>query len=281
MAIPREAVVSGVSEKVQWWIGRRRAKLEKLAHGSHAVNPFLWPVIMSMHGFDTFRELAEFQLSGHLVEGHATGFGKLVDEKILGGVFATIKLDKKFRESNPPYNQHEYDNVDHLVPRDSGTPDLLSLKAGRWSIQLGQAVQLNRSFQEIIKAKAEEKADFDDIVVGVFYGTHEGLTDKYQIIRGRSTGATHDVVDISKHVSVLAGRDFWGWLNNGENRTQEWVLEGVQSGYTLDAAENGPMDELFESFISDFAAHYQKYEITDDEGQVLIDWQELLKDING
>ena len=113
--ITKEAVLAGVSKWVEWWVGNRRNKLIKLNHESHAINPFLLPIIMSMHGFASIRDLAFFMLSGHLVEGHATGFGKLIDEKILSNVFGTIMVDRKFRKDNPEYQASQFDNIDHIV----------------------------------------------------------------------------------------------------------------------------------------------------------------------
>lgn len=276
MAKTEAEVVASVASKSRWWVTNRRNKLLELRHETHAVNPFLWPIIMSMHGFKTFRELAAFQLAGHLVEGHATGFGKLVDEKILEEVFGTKKLDAAFRRDNPEFLKPEFDNIDHVVPRVDGL-DLLSLKAGRWSIQLGQAVQLNRSFQVLLDQRAKGALKFNDIVVGVFYGTPDGLTDKYRIIRGLDTRAKHDVVDISSEVSVRAGREFWSWLNGGENATQEWVLRGIEQGYDEAVQEHGPLDELFEDFIGDFVKQFGKHELADGS----FDWYRLLSEING
>ena len=277
MSKSQNEIVDGVSEQVQWWVEQRRTKLIKLRHQSHAINPFLWPIIKSMHGFRDLRELVAFQLAGHLVEGHATGFGKLVDEKILSHVFGTTKLDRKFREINSEYQNHAYDNIDHLMMHSGKPRDLLSLKAGRWSIQLGQAVQLNRSFQALLDRRANEEIEFDRLVVGVFYGTNEGLTDKYRIIQGLETSAQHDITDISEHVDVYAGREFWSWINGGERNTQEWVLLGIELGYELAAEENGPLDESYEAFISDFESQLKPFLAEDGT----IDWVHLLRDING
>ena len=46
------------------------------------VNPFMAPLIAALHGHVDFTEVAEFLIGGHFAIGHATGFGKLVDEKI-------------------------------------------------------------------------------------------------------------------------------------------------------------------------------------------------------
>ena len=278
--IAREAVLAGISEWVEWWVGNRRKKLIKLHHESHAVNPFLLPIIMSMHGFASVRDLAFFMLSGHLVEGHATGFGKLIDEKVLGKVFGTIKVDRRFRKANPKYGASAFDNVDHIVPRPGASPDLLSLKAGRWSIQLGQAVQINRSFQVLVRLRDAGEVDFDNLVVGVFYGKAEDLTDKYRLIRGEqsTTGAAqHDVRDLTDHVVVVAGREFWSWLNAGETETQDWILDGIIRGFEVTAAKHGSLAGPFEEFVDSFAETFTKH--TDDSGKV--DWHALLTEING
>lgn len=273
--------MEGVARHAQWWVAQRRKKLTELAHDSHAINPFLWPILMSMHGFASTRELVAFQLAGHLVEGHATGFGKLVDEKILSDVFGTIKLDGKFRATTPPFEQSAYDNVDHLVLRPDGTRDFLSLKAGRWSIQLGQAVQLNRSFQVLVGQRQRGEVEFGRIVVGVFYGRGDALTDKYRIIRGLPTKKAHDIVDLASHVDVLAGREFWSWLNGGLSDTQEWVLEGIQLGQARDAAQHGTLEALLETFVSDFSDQLTDLEVVGEDGLQRIDWRGLLRRING
>lgn len=275
--ISRKDVISGVATLVKWWVGNRRKKLLELRHDTHAVNPLLLPIIMNMHGFSSFRDLAAFMLAGHLVEGHATGFGKLIDEKVLG-LFGTQKLDKAFRRENPEFTRHEYDNVDHLVPRPGAPPDLLSLKAGKWSIQLGQAVQLNRSFQVVVERRNAGHVNYGRLVVGVFYGTAESLTDKYSIICGaKTTGAKHDVSDLTEHIDILAGRPFWTWLNAGEAQTQDWILDGIIQGFEAAVREYGPLTEPFDEFITSFADTFSRH--IDRRGKV--DWHGLLKEING
>ena len=278
--IAREAVLAGVSRWVEWWIGQRRNKLLKFRHESHAVNPFLLPIIMSMHGFASVRDLTFFMLSGHLVEGHATGFGKLIDEKVISNVFGTTMVDRKFRNGNPEYKASQFDNIDHIVPRNGTSPDLLSLKAGRWSIQLGQAVQLNHSFQVLVDSRAAGEFDFGNIVIGVFYGKAENLTDKYNLIRGQqsTTGAAqHDVRDLTDHVVVVAGRAFWSWLNAGETQTQDWILDGIMQGFEAVAAKDGSLAAPFEEFVDSFADTFARY--TDNNG--MVDWHALLTEING
>jgi hypothetical protein len=269
-------VVAGVADWSEWWVTNRRKKLVELRHDSHAVNPFLIPIVMGMHGFANFNDMAAFMLAGHLTEGHATGFGKLIDEKVLPWVFGTVKLDAGFRRNNPPFHLPEYDNIDHIVPR-QGAPDLLSLKAGKWSIQLGQAVQLNRSFQVLVRKRESGATDFAELVVGVFYGTEAGLTDKYRIIRGIATKAAHDVVDLTDHVVVMAGRDFWSWLNAYEHDTQEWVLSGILIGYQRVVDKHGPFTTLVEEFVKSFSDTFLHHIRNDGT----ISWSEILREING
>ena len=271
-------IVDGVSEKVQWWVERRRKKLIELDSTSYAFNPFLWPIVNTMHGFEDARTLAAFQLAHHVSVGHATGFGKLVDEKILSDVFGTQKLSSGFRKQHPELLNSCYDDIDHLVPNDKGTFNLLSVKASRWSIQLGQAVNLNRSFQTLLERREQKQASFDRIVVGVFYGDQDGLTDKYEVLRGLGTGASHDIVDVSEHVDVVSGREFWSWINGGEPETQEWVLKGIEDGYRREVQKNGPLDQLFEKYISAFVSEHLE-PFMDSNGT--IDWVRLLNGING
>lgn len=219
-----EEVIAKVAELTTWWIKTRAAKVKQAEHGSMEVNPFLAPLICALHGLNDARELANFVTAGHFYIGHGTGFGKLIDEKILPQAFGTTKLDKAYRLKNGLVHP-AYDDIDQIVTKPDGTY-LLSQKASKWTIQLGQAMGLNRSFKSLIDMRDRGEIEFRKVVVGIFYGHNDDLTDKYRILRGITTGATHDVVDISSEVEVHAGRSFWAWLS-GDARAQEWVVSGI------------------------------------------------------
>ncbi len=245
-----------------------------------AVNPFLIPLITSIHTFKSFGELAEFLVAAHFATGYSTGFGKLIDEKILPKVFGTIKLDKAARR-NFPFSRSAFDEIDHIIVKNKRSPTkLLSLKAGRWTIQLTMAVQLNKSFNELLDLQSHHKLGdfaFDEIAVGVFYGTKETLTDKYDILRGINRGAKHDVIDLTKHVSVYSGREFWAWLNDGESATQEWVLDGILKGFAQAEIEMGSFSDSIKTFTKEFARQYQDCRLPDGA----IDWKAIIRRING
>lgn len=272
-------VITKVAEQIVWWMGERRKKLEDLRHETMAVNPFLAPLIFDIHGFDDFEALAGFLVAGHLATGYATGFGKLIDEKVLPRVFNTHKLDKKARSSRP-LNMSVFDEIDHLIVSPAATTKLLSLKAGKWTIQLTMAVQLNKTFAELIDLQSHGKLgslQFDEIAVGVFYGDSGSLTDKYDIIRGINRGAIHDVVDVRRHVNVYAGKQFWAWLNGGEQKTDEWVLEGIMEGLRQSRMVIGSLGDLVAAFSAEFASTFAGYVRPDGA----IDWQGITRSING
>jgi hypothetical protein len=270
----RDSVVAGVATEVLRFARNRRKKLEGLQHKTMAENPFLNPLIMEMNGYETLADLADFAISGHLSEGHATGFGKLVDERIVPVVFGTVKLTKAFREKTRPYHAPMFGVIDHLRPKEGGTQDLLPLKAGRWSIQLGQALNMNHSFANLIDEREAGFIEFDRIVIGVLYGTEATLTDKFQIARGVGP---HDVVDIREHVDIKAGRRFWAWLNDGIEETQEWVLDGILQGIKTARDELGPAAELIGAYARSYEARLSRH--VHDNGSV--DWHSLLREVNG
>lgn len=269
----RNDVVEGTASCVTWWIKQRMKKLRERTSDTMTINPFLLPIVFDLHSISDFGELSEFLVSSHLMVGHNTGFGKLIDEKILPKVFGAEKLTAAYRGENAPFTQACFNEIDHIIHRADGKTELLCLKAGRWTIQLTMAVQLNYAFREILEDFGD---DYQDIVVGVFYGKSETLTDKYDILRGENRGAQHNVFDLTDRVSVYAGREFWTWLNNGVEETQDWVLEGIQKG----VSNSKPREEgerLLKGFNESVAMLYQKYIGEDGE----VDWQELLKDTNG
>lgn len=210
-------------------------------------------------------------LSWHLGTGHATSFGKMVDERILPNVFKTIRLDSTFRHK-PPYNSSPFDDIDHLVRR-SDKEYLLSLKAGSWTIQYGQAMGLYHNF----KALGQQNLQGAGVVVGVFYG-HKGLlTDKYRIVRGENVRRQQILTPLN-YVQVKAGAEFWSWLNNDVNQTQEWVMEGILLGVKQFSANNPEMSEIVGGASKLLAKELQaKYGLSSDGS---IDWFFLLHAIN-
>ncbi|MFM8333092.1 MAG: PmeII family type II restriction endonuclease [Candidatus Methylumidiphilus sp.] len=276
----KSEVIAGVSKQIVWWMGERQKKLAELRHETMSVNPFLLPLVFGIHHFKDFDELAGFLVAAHLSTGYATGFGKLIDEKVLPYVFGTIKLDRATRKA-APFSMPVFDEVDHIIPSASNqTAKLLSLKAGRWTIQLTMAVQLNKAFKELVELRDTEHLGsftFDEIAVGVFYGTKETLTDKYDILRGINRGANHDVADLTQHVQVYAGREFWAWLNGGEQQTQEWVLEGIIQGFQTAENSLGSLVGLLADFRKEFSQQFQ-FSIGPDG---TIDWASIIKHVNG
>ncbi|MFN8458454.1 MAG: restriction endonuclease [Anaerolineae bacterium] len=270
--ISKVLIIDGVAVETKWMIQQRMEKFRQGLHDTMSLSPFLIPILFDLHHADNFSDLAELLMAGHLMIGHFTSFGKLIDEKILPKVFNTFKLSGKYRESNPPLALSCFNEIDHLVPRGNKFA-LLSLKASRWTINLSVAKELNSAFSIILRDYIEL---YNEIVVGVFNGTLEGLTDKYDILRGINRGKTHDVLDIQTNVKVVAGRDFWSWLNFGETQTQDWVLEGILKGLKQ-ANCREESRTLLRAYISAFNERYAKHIKADGS----IDWQQLLAEING
>lgn len=269
----QQDVVSGVRDWMQWWVGQRRKKLKDQLNETMSVNPFMMPFLFDYHNLNSFEALADLIIASHLMTGHNTGFGKLIDEKILPNVFGAQKLDTSFRKKKRPFSESCFDEIDHIIPRDDGKVELLSLKAGKWTIQLTMAVQLNTAFNEIVTRYPDIA---DKIVVGVFYGRQADLTDKYDILRGINRGASHSVIDLTKHVHVYAGREFWSWLSGGAENTQEWVLQGIQEALTEEK-----IHESASVLLTQFKAGVVKKYEQDVRVNGNLDWYKLLKKING
>ena len=135
------------------------------------------------------------------------------------------------------------------------------------------AVQLNKSFEEILSNHGDI---YEKIVVGVFYGKKDDLTDKYDILRGINRGANHDVTDLTEHVDVCSGAEFWKWINNGEEKTQDWVMEGVLRGIKEDNSRE-ECGELLHEFNKKIIKTYD----SNIDKNKNIDWHGILKGING
>src|SRR5690242_13320040 len=95
----RDTVVAIVSEETQWMLVQRMRKLRKALHQTMSLTPFLMPILYDFHSAATFEELGELLVVGHLMVGHSTSFGKLIDERILPRAFKTAKLTSGFRDA--------------------------------------------------------------------------------------------------------------------------------------------------------------------------------------
>ena len=271
--IPKQQVIDAVAKETEWVVEQRMAKLRGEHLDSMSVNPLLIPILYDLHAAPSFKELGTLLLAGHLMAGHNTSFGKLVDEKILPNVFGTLKLNVSYRRNNVPLIESCFNEIDHIVLRPSKLPALLSLKASKWTIQLTAATQLNHAFSVILSKYPDR---YSEIVVGVFTGKTGTLTDKYDILRGINRGANHDVIDLRESVSVYAGREFWAWLNGDEQETQDWVLDGVLRGLQ-NANIREDCDELLLNFANAFQSLYAKH-IKEDGA---VDWHAILREVNG
>ncbi len=220
---PHEKIIETTAKETALFLGRRIRKLRTEISGVLNINPFLMRALRDFHQIKDQTSLSEFMLTWHLANGHATGFGKMIDEKILPRVFGTKRLDSSCRDE-APYNREIFDDIDHVVARRDGEY-LLSLKAGAWTIQLGQAMGLYRHFLALGKEGLQSKG----IVVGVFYGHRGLLTDKYRIVKGENVRHQTEMEQLP-YVEVKAGEKFWTWLNDDAASTQDSLLEGIAKG---------------------------------------------------
>jgi hypothetical protein len=267
----RQEIVEKTAKETGLFLGRRLRKLRTRIGGVLNINPFLMRALKDFHQIKDQQSLAEFMLAGHLAGGHATAFGNMIDEKILPQVFATKRLDSTCRHE-VPYSREIFDDIDHLVDRKDGQY-MLSLKAGAWTIQLGQAMGLYRHFL----ALGEEGLQGKGIVVGVFYGHSGLLTDKYRIVRGENVRHQTEMQQLD-YVSVKAGQQFWSWLNDEEAATQDWLREGIAKGADDFLAGAGDMLDVVGG-----AAHRLMRELRTKYGfpeDGSLDWSFLLHAIN-
>lgn len=271
MTVSEDDIINGTATETSLFLARRLRKLRTEISGVLNINPFLMCALQDFHQISDQMSLAQFMLNWHLGNGHATGFGKMIDEKLLPNVFKTTRLDSTFRHQHP-YNTDPFDDIDHLVQRRDGEYRL-SLKASGWTIQYGQAMGLYRNFQ----ALGAQNLEGAGVVVGVFYG-HKGLlTDKYRIVRGENV-RRQEILTKLNYVQVKAGAEFWTWLNDDEAATQDWVMRGIIKGVTDFSSSNPTMAEIVGGASALLVRELRaKYSLPTDGS---IDWLMLLHAVN-
>jgi len=269
--INEDAIVQGTANEIALFLSRRLTKLRTQISGVLNINPFLMAALRDFHQFTDQTALAEFMLSWHLGTGHATSFGKMIDERLLPHVFGTTRLDTTCRHQEP-YNRPPFDDIDHIIYRSDGAY-LLSLKASSWTIQYGQAMGLYNNFRQLGEQHLEQRG----IVVGVFYG-HKGLlTDKYRIVRGENV-RRQAVLQPLPYVTVKAGEQFWRWLNDDNPATQDWVMTGILQGADYFHTHNADVAAVVGGAAQQLVEELQrKYALAKDG---TLDWYALLHAIN-
>lgn len=271
--VDRDTVVAKVADLVRDLILRRLKKIQGKDISKYLnVNPFLLSLLRDFHSFNSISDVAEFLFISHMAQGHNTSFGKLVDEKILPQVFGTVKLNAQERASRK-MTAAAFNEIDHIINPDSQEDwCLLSLKAGAWTIQDSMAHNLYAAFKDL----GDYQLYGNEIVVGVFYGKQDDLTNKYDILRGINPRQQDQFVQL-KHVRVLAGKEFWSWLNGDEEETQLWLLEGTRQGSKMVFDSTGTEDIVNAParLVEELA---RKYNLS--LGGT-IDWEKLLIAING
>jgi len=126
-------------------------------------------------------------------------------------------------------------------------------------------------------ALGQHKLQQAGVVVGVFYGHKALLTDKYRIVKGENV-RRQDILTKLDYVTVKAGAEFWTWLNDDEQATQDWLLEGIETGAAQFSEANPDASAVVGGASLQLVKELQaKYGLPAD-GK--IDWSFLLHAIN-
>ncbi len=219
----RQQIIEAASPLVGRFLTIRVKAIQRSITGVLNINPFLVRALEAVRPMRSQMDLAVFMWDWHIALGYATAFAKAIDEKILPAAFLTEACDKYYRAEREMLEPC-FDDIDHVVGRRDGT-FLLSLKASAWSIQHGQAMGMYGNFRRLGEIGRQESG----IVVGVYYGHAALLTNKYDIVRGINRRYA-DQLEPLDYVQVHSGKEFWSWLNDDEQLTQEWMLEAIAVG---------------------------------------------------
>lgn len=76
---------------------------------------------------------------------------------------------------------------------------------------------------------------------------------------------------------MYVGREFWAWLNGGEQLTQEWVIEGIIQGFQIAEKSLGSLENLLVDFRKEFSQQFH-FAVRPDS---TIDWEAIIRKING
>lgn len=78
------------------------------------------------------------------------------------------------------------------------------------------------------------------------------------------------------NVKVLAGKDFWAWINGDEPLTQHWILDGVLEGLKIANCR-----EKCQELLEGYAPAFRKQYATNINLDGSVNWHGLLTAING
>jgi hypothetical protein len=212
-------------------------------------NPFLLLITAPVYNIYSPYEVAERLQLGKAFHGDDTAFGRMAEEKYLNIFGARPPMEKS---SEDPAVRRRWSPIDLELTID-GQRNLMSIKAGPWTMNQSHASEMIRSFKQLHEETGAK------ILIGITYGRYKNLNNKPALVE-RELG-TPDWFDF------FVGKDFWEYATGVRNVHLDMfaAIRIAQKRFADEYADRTFSERLIENRLSIASSLRKSFSVRDDE----------------
>lgn len=212
-------------------------------------NPFLLLITAPVYNIYSPYEVAERLQLGKAFHGDDTAFGRMAEEKYLSIFGAKTPPEKS---SQDPAVRRRWSPIDLELTID-GQRNLMSIKAGPWTMNQSHAAEMIRNFKQL---RDETGAR---ILIGITYVRYKNLNNKPALVE-RELG-TPDWFDF------FVGKDFWEYATGVRDvhRDMFAAIRIAQKRFADEYADRTFSERLIQNRLSIASSLRKSFSVRDDE----------------
>lgn len=212
-------------------------------------NPFLLLITAPVYNIYSPYEVAERLQLGKAFHGDDTAFGRMAEERYLRIFGATTPGEKS---SDNQTVRNRWSPIDLELNID-GQRNLMSIKAGPWTMNQAHAAEMIRHFKELHEETGAK------ILIGVTYGRYKNLNNKPALV-DRALGSP-DWFDF------FVGKDFWEYATgiNDFHKHMFAAIRLAQKRFADEHADQTFNERLIGNRLQIAASLRKSFSVRDDE----------------
>ncbi len=212
-------------------------------------NPFLLLITAPVYNIYSPYEVAERLQLGKAFHGDDTAFGRMAEEKYLSIFGAQPPAEKSSQNAAV---RRRWSPID-LELTIEGQRNLMSIKAGPWTMNQSHASEMVRNFKQLHDDTGAK------ILIGITYGRYKNLNNKPALVE-RELG-TPDWFDF------FVGKDFWEYATGVRDvhRDMFAAIRVAQKRFADEHADRTFSERLIENRLSIATSLRKSFSVRDDE----------------
>lgn len=212
-------------------------------------NPFLLLITAPVYNIYSPYEVAERLQLGKAFHGDDTAFGRMAEEKYLSIFGAKTPAEKSSQDAD---TRRRWSPIDLELTID-GQRNLMSIKAGPWTMNQSHAAEMIHQFQQLHEETGAR------ILIGITYGRYKNLNNKPALV-DRELGSP-DWFDF------FVGKDFWEYASGVRDvhRDMFAAIRIAQKRFADEHADRTFSERLIENRLLIASSLRKSFSVRDDE----------------